>query len=125
MTSTPQGFNSSFAEKMLNRLALNCSHLRVTSFIFNGSPTPKGAFTNGGRFLSGTRRPGTRAFGAHRPAKESPKHPTLSVQFRNMEENNLSRRMKVVMIVCAVVGLIFSILAMTGHGLHLLRRWHH
>jgi hypothetical protein len=33
--------------------------------------------------------------------------------------------MKVAMIVGSLVAFIFSFLAATGHGLHLLRRWLH
>jgi hypothetical protein len=42
-----------------------------------------------------------------------------------MEDNNLTPRMRIAMIVGSLLAIVLSILAMTGHGFHLLHRWHH
>ncbi|MGA8669237.1 MAG: hypothetical protein WB679_05145 [Terracidiphilus sp.] len=42
-----------------------------------------------------------------------------------MKENSNSRAWGIVGIVGGLIAIAFSILPMTGHGLHLLDRWHH
>jgi hypothetical protein len=61
---------------------------------------------------------------ARSPSSHEPAKSALALQFRDMEENSNSRAWGVVGIVGGLIAIILSILTMTGHGLHLLKRWH-